>query len=139
MSATSRRVLVALLLIAVVVWVIGIVVTFNRTVIPYRIDAERVIDVRVFEEHQLGRDDTIQVRLPRRALRVDPNAESCLRVGDRVTKEPWSLTVTSANGTPCTIKWPRQLVAVAGVPPLVAGCAGGLLLLVGWVRRAAAG
>lgn len=118
-----------MIMIAVLFWVAGIMITLSRTIIPYGIESETVITVRVRAEHQPGRDDLTQILTNRRTLRVDPNAAACVKAGDRVTKAAWSMIVTGQNGTSCTLGWPRQLRTVVLVPLLVAAGAGGLLLL----------
>lgn len=118
-----------MIMIAVLFWAAGIMITLSRTIIPHGIESETVITVRVRQEHQPGRDDLTQILTDRRTLRVDANAAACVRAGDRVSKAAWSRIVTGPDGTTCTLGWPRQLRTVVLVPLLVAVGAGVPLLL----------
>ncbi|MFC7624496.1 hypothetical protein [Microlunatus sp. GCM10028923] len=135
MSGPGKPVVLAMIMIAVLFWAVGIMITLSRTIIPYGIDAETVITIRVRQEHQPGRDDLTQIMTDRRTLRVDPNAAACVKAGDRVTKAAWSMIVTGPDGTACTLGWPRQLRTVMLVPLLVAAGCGGSLLLARWLLR----
>lgn len=129
MPGSSRPVLVIMIMIAAVFWMIGIMNTLSRTIIPYEIEAETVLNIEVHQEHQPGRDDMTRIHTNRRTLRVDPNVAACVKVGDRVTKAAWSRIVTGPDGESCLLGWPRQLRTVVIVPLLVAAGSGGLLLV----------
>jgi len=129
LSATSRPVLVLLIMIAVGFWVTGIMITLSRTMIPYGFEAETVQSTAIQQEHQPGRDDMIVIRTDHRTLRVDPNAATCVTIGDQLTKPAWSRNITGSTGSTCVLGWPKQLRTVVVVPILVAAGCGGFLLL----------
>ncbi|WP_152361201.1 hypothetical protein [Microlunatus speluncae] len=122
-------VVVTLAIIAALLWGAAIMITFTRTIVPQSFAAETIMDVSVHEEHQPGRDDAIFVRTDRRTLRVDPSAAACLRRGDTVSKEAWSMTVRRSDAPDCQLEPPLQLAAVAGVPILITVLTGGCLML----------
>ncbi|WP_152366057.1 hypothetical protein [Microlunatus speluncae] len=118
-----------LIMIAVGFWVIGILITLSRTMIPYGFEAETVRTTAIQQEHQPGRDDMILIRTDRRTLRVDPNAAACVKIGDQLTKPAWSRDIAGPSGATCELGWPKQLRTVVVVPILVAAGCGTYLFL----------
>lgn len=113
-------------LVGAVLLVVGVAVSWQRTLIPGALDGT-VWNIVLFEVDQPGVDDWVGLSIDDREITTGNDALMCLRDGSTVTKTSFSRQV-HVDGAPCELPFPRQAVADTIVPLLLAGILASLVL-----------
>ena len=113
-------------LVGAVLIVVGVAVSWQRTLIPGALDGT-VRNIVTFEVDQPGVDDWVSLSVDDREITTGNDALMCLRDGTTVTKSSFSRQV-HVDGAPCELPFPRQAVSDTIVPLLLAGILASIVL-----------
>lgn len=118
--------LTALGLGGAVLIVVGVAVSWQRTLIPAALDGT-VRNIATFEVDQPGVDDWVSLIVDDNEITTGNDALMCLRDGSTATKSAFSRQVY-VDGVPCELPFPRQAVSDTIVPLLLAGILASIVL-----------
>ena len=118
--------LTVLELVGAVLIVVGVAVSWQRTLIPAAFGGT-VRNIATFEVDQPGVDDWVSLSIDDREITTGNDALMCLRDGSTATKTSFSRQVY-VDGVPCELPFPRQAVSDTIVPLLLAGILASIVL-----------
>lgn len=129
-EAKKRRMrmlsLTVLGLVGAVLIVLGVAVSWQRTLIPAALDGT-VRNIMTFEVDQPGVDDWVSLSVDDSEITTGNDALMCLRDGSTATKSSFSRQVY-VDGVPCELPFPRQAVSDTIVPMPLAGILASIVL-----------
>lgn len=106
-------------LVGAVLIVVGVAVSWQRTLIPGAFDGTAG-NIETFEVDQPGIDDWVSLSIDDREITTGNDALMCLREGSTVTKSSFSHHMY-VDEESCDLPFPRQAVTDTVVPLLLTG------------------
>lgn len=113
-------------LVGAVLIVVGVAVSWQRTLIPAALDG-KVRSIATSEVDQPGVDDWVSLIVDDNEITTGNDALMCMRDGSTATKSAFSRQVY-VDGVPCELPFPRQAVSDTIVPLLLAGILASIVL-----------